>query len=256
MLRAVSVLLLLSGCGSPQLVNPSLPVTAPEARAMLAGMRDAPVPLQRPVVVLGGIGDPGFVAPRVADAIGEVCSGQMIVAVSFFGAASETFDECRDHLLGKIEKSLGSGEPGWTVEVDVVAFSMGGLVARHAALPREDGGTRLKMRRLFTISTPHRGAEWAMLPTWDRRKLDMRPGSAFLARLDANLDGAGYEILPYVRLGDAIVGSENAAPPGRTAWWVSTPALSMAHVAAPHDPRIMADIALRLRGEPAVATEP
>jgi hypothetical protein len=84
----------------------------------------------------------------------------------------------------------------------------------------------------------------------------MRRGSAFLAELDDQLASASYELYTYARLGDMIVGVENAAPPGMDPWWVANPPLGLAHLGAPHDPRILADILRRLRGEPALATRP
>jgi pimeloyl-ACP methyl ester carboxylesterase len=142
-----------------------------------------------------------------------------------------------------------------TVEVDVIGFSMGGLVARHAARPNSLG-KRLNIRRLFTISSPHRGARLASLPTVDQRMIDMRPGSAFLADLNSHLSEADYELLAYTRLGDMIVGPENAAPPGMSPWWVANASFSLAHISAGADPRILADIARRLRNEPPFTTTP
>jgi hypothetical protein len=82
----------------------------------------------------------------------------------------------------------------------------------------------------------------------------MRPGSAFLARLDAQ--EANYAIYSYVRLGDLLVGAENAAPPGRTPFWVSDRLFQPAHPAGAIDARVHADIARRLRGEPPFAQLP
>jgi hypothetical protein len=132
---------------------------------------------------------------------------------------------------------------------------MGGIVSRHAARPREDG-RRLRVRRLFTIASPHRGARMATLPTLDRRQIDMRPGSPFLAELDGALEQADYELVTYARLGDAVVGAANSAPHGRDPWWVDCPPLGFAHLGAGHDHRILADIARRLRGEEPLVREP
>jgi hypothetical protein len=112
---------------------------------------------------------------------------------------------------------------------------MGGLVVRHAARHRDDGGKQLNVRRLFTISTPHRGARMAGLPTLDHRAVAMRHGSEFLAGLDEALSRAPYELYTYARLGEPF---------------------GLAHIGAPHDPRIMADILRRLRGQEPLATRP
>jgi hypothetical protein len=246
-----------AGCSADRPLNPSFAVPMADAKAALREMCDHPKALDRPVVIVGGIHDPGFVVSRVARSIRRMTEpDELVESVSFFGSGSGTFDGCREHLIESVDTAFGSPGGDVTVEVDVIGFSMGGLVARHAARPRNDGGKRLRIRRLFTISTPHRGARMASLPTLDDRVLDMRAGSAFLAALDEDLVRADYEMFSYARLGDMIVGAENAAPPGRHPWWVANPPLSFAHLSTPHDPRIVADIARRLRGEEPLATLP
>jgi surfactin synthase thioesterase subunit len=259
-MRAISVTIICAvgvGCSADRPLNPSFPVPLAEAKAMLRQMQNDPKQLERPVVVAGGIHDPGLVADRVARSIRRTTlPDDLVTTVSFFGPGKGTFDECRDHLIESVEGAFGPTGSQVTVEVDVIGFSMGGLVARHAARSRDDGGKQLNIRRLFTISAPHRGARMAGLPTLDRRALDMRSGSEFLAALDEELSRAPYELYAYARLGDMIVGEENAAPPGRHPWWVSNPPFGLAHLGAPHDPRIMADILRRLRGEAPLAILP
>ena len=238
-------------------MNPSFAVPMAEAKAILRQMQDDPRTLQRPLVVAGGIHDPGFIAARVARSVRRTMDpDDLVTTVSFTGRGKGTFDDCRDHLIGSVEKAFGTTNGPATVEVDVIAFSMGGLVVRHAARHRDDGGKQLKIRRLFTISTPHRGARMAGLPTLDHRALDMRQGSEFLAGLDEELSRAPYELYTYARLGDMIVGEQNASPPGRHPWWVANPPFGLAHIGAPHDPRIMADILRRLRDEQSLTTLP
>ena len=136
---------------------------------------------------------------------------------------------------------------------------MGGLVARYAALapdPARGQTKRLKTRRLFTIATPHRGAALAPLGFWNALARDMQGGSAFLARLDAALPAAGYELVAYTRLDDAVVGPENTAPAGVVPHWVSARPFELAHIQAKADARIRADILRRLRGETPWAKTP
>lgn len=237
-----------AGCSADRPLNPSFPLTVAQAREALRQMRADPRPLQRPVLVLSGIHDPGIVVSSLANRLrGITTDDAMIQTVSFFGA--DTFDACRKRVLDKAEALLaGGGEHDAAGGIDVVAVSMGGLVGRYAAIAQTEDDRRLRIKRLFTISSPHRGASMAGLPTFDQRIIDMRPGSVFLADLDAALEEADYELIPYVRLGDAIVGAENAAPPRRQAWWVAA-GVSLAHVSAYDDLRIIADIARRLRGE-------
>jgi hypothetical protein len=246
---------LLVGCSADRPLNPSFPLRLEDARQAMRQMRADPRSLQRPVVVLGGIHDPGFAAPAVAGKLRRATEADApIIHVSFFGAG--TFDACRDRVVEAVENEWPSPADDETIEVDVVGVSMGGLVARHAARPRNDGGKRLAVQRLFTIATPHRGASLAGLPTLDDRVKDMRAGSAFLSALDAAPAGGDLELYCYARLGDAIVGEENTAPPGRRAWWVANIPLAPSHLTAAHDPRILADIARRLRGEGPFTIDP
>lgn len=244
----------LVGCSADNPLNPSFPLTVRQARDALREMRADPVPLERPVVVMSGIHDPGLIVSGLTRRLKKVATDQPIIDVAFFGA--NTFDACRDRVMRAVEAEVPSDDPQFTIEVDVIAISMGGVVARHCARPRDDGERRLKIARLFTISSPHQGAKLAGLPTLDRRQIDMRAGSAFLRGLDNALAEADYELVPYVRLGDGIVGQDNAAPAGKWAWWVPTPAFSLAHIQASRDSRIIADIARRLRGEAPWTTAP
>jgi hypothetical protein len=239
---------MMSACTSKSKMNPSFPLSAREARDVQREMRLEPKPLARPLLVFGGIHDPGVVAPGLARRLLQFADEDTeAIAVSFFGTRS--FEACRRRALAAVESAWPSLDPDETIEVDVVAVSMGGLVARYAARPRRDGGRRLKIRRLYTISTPHRGADMAWTWTTDARIVDMRAGSAFLTSLNQVTLEHDPEIFAYARLGDTIVGIENTAPPGGTMWWVPNLPLTFAHLTVSHDPRIVTDIARRLRGE-------
>ncbi len=246
--------LLLAAC--TRTTNPSFPVSEQDATVMLRSMRADPRPLERPLIIAGGIHDPGRVAAHLKGVVQAVSDpDDQILGVSFVGGDDDTFDECRDHLIAAVQAKFPGGDSAQTVEVDVIGFSMGGLIARAAAAPRDDG-PRLAICRLFTICTPHQGAVMADWPTLDRRVIDMRAGSDFLASLDGALADSGFDLVAYARLDDAIVGAGNTAPPGTTPWWVDTPPLSLAHLRAGHDPRILADIARRLRGEEPLTAGP
>jgi pimeloyl-ACP methyl ester carboxylesterase len=148
-----------------------------------------------------------------------------------------------------------SDDPAWTTEVDVIGFSMGGLVARSCA-NSATGDRHLRIVRLFTVSTPHLGAVSAGGALFSSQGHDMKKGSKFLTYLNNEVE-IDYELIPYGRLCDTVVGVKNTAPPGYTPWWVSTPAFQDSHVQAIGDPRILADITLRLRGEtPATISPP
>ncbi len=244
------------GCSADKPLNPSFALIYSDAKAVLHEMQLDPKPLQRPLVVAAGIHDPGLIAPSVVRKLRNITSDpDRVISVSFFGLSLSTFDACREHLVEAVEQAFPSDDPENTVEVDVIGYSMGGLVARHAASPRSSG-KRLQIKRLFTISTPHRGAKLAALPTFDERTIDMRAGSAFLAGLDSQLQNLEYELLSYTRLGDMIVGAQNASVSGTPPWWVTNAPFSPAHLAASTDPRILADIARRLRNEEPFTTNP
>lgn len=251
----LALLLLLNalGCSADSPANPSFPLTVAAARAELKQMEASPLPASRPIVIVGGYADPGIIVKQLAARLSAVLEpGTKIVTVA--PGWVSTMDDARRTLLDAVEAEFPSEDPAWTAEVDIVAISMGGLVSRYAAMPGEDSRRRLRIARLMTISTPHRGADWASMPTLEDRVVDMRADSAFLCTLDEAEQC--YEVLPYCRLHDWIVGCENAAPPGRTAWWVQNQPFQLGHIDAHKDPRILADISRRLRGEPAYATLP
>jgi len=202
------------------------------------------VALERPLVVIAGFNDPGTAAPYFKRTFGSMATNpEWIVELTPRG---ETFDECRYELTSVVDRAIPSGDIRSTVEVDVVALSMGGLIARYAAAPDPGHPTRqLKIARLFTLCTPHRGAKMAWLPTWNALQIDMRKESKFLNALPK----PDYPVIAYARLDDHIVGEQNAALEGENPIWVPNRPFEDAHLSCYDDPRLMADIARRLRGE-------
>jgi pimeloyl-ACP methyl ester carboxylesterase len=253
---------LLSICGSLGCAatdeNASFDVTIPRAQSMLKDMRKHPKPLQRPLVVLSGFCDPGIAAGHLRSQFRRLTGDRRVIGVSFLFCGD--FDACREKVIEAVDRAFPSDDPIWTSEVDVVGVSMGGLVARYAAVPKNDepGARRLRIARMFTISSPHRGAAMAAAPTLHQLQRDMRQQSSFIGRLTEAeaADDVAYEIYPYVRLGDTIVGAENAAPAGQTPWWVPAEPLQDSHLMAMMDARIIADVARRLRGEDPLTHEP
>ena len=253
----------LTGCAARP-VNPSFGTSSADAKKVIRAIQDAPVPLDRPVVACAGWADPGFVSAYWPKQIRRsfTDADHETVGVKFTGRYD--FDGCRDRLITAVDAAFPTNDPDWTVEVDVVAFSMGGLVARYAAAPpvptsidpeRPSSRRRLKIRRLFTISTPHRGATMARVLTPERRIISMRAGSPFLTRLDQVWPARRYDFVAYTRLHDPIVGTANTAPPGVTPYWVAAPPLARSHQEAYRDPRIVADILRRLRGNVPLTAE-
>jgi pimeloyl-ACP methyl ester carboxylesterase len=175
---------------------------------------DAGIPrrLERPVVVIHGLGPPVgslFVARELRRLTGD----DRIVTASYDYLGP--FAAARRSVIDTVEKRFPCDDPAFTREVDVVAISMGGVVARDAAAPVPGGkDKRLKIARLFTISSPHRGAYLAALPALlGQTQRDLREGSPYLRNLARRERfQPAYEIVPYARLGDAVVGERNSAP--------------------------------------------
>ncbi|MBB6431675.1 lipase family alpha/beta hydrolase [Algisphaera agarilytica] len=248
------------GCSNLSAVNPSFDLTYAEAKQELRAMREEPVELERPLVFVGPFMDPCVAEwVSVGQAKRYFTDDERIGGVSF--VLWDSFDSCRAKTIRKVDKLFPpeDADSDETVEVDVIAFSMGGLVARYAALPPdpECGQTRrLKIRRLYTIASPHRGANWAPLGFWNSLARDMNADSDFLARLDAGLAEADYELVPYTRLGDWIVGPDKTSPEGQHPHWVSDRAFEMAHIQAAFDARVQADILTQLQGGEPLASLP
>lgn len=239
------------GCASHR--NKSFDVSIADADRALKDMRAEPKALKRPLVVLGGFCDPGIASSHLTSEFRRATGDKRVIGVSFMWCGD--FDACRKEVIDAVDKAFPNSDPKWTTEVDVVGVSMGGLVGRYAAVapPSDPEARRLRVARLFTFSTPHRGAAMATLPTLHQLQLDMRADSRFLRRLDAaessQRKGKPYEVEPYVLLGDTIVGATNAAPEGMTPWWVPGEPLLDSHIMVMLDSRIIADVARRLRGE-------
>jgi pimeloyl-ACP methyl ester carboxylesterase len=239
----------LAGCSAAP-TNPSFPLTHAQARRAIEQMQADPRPLSRPLIVIGGFLDPDISPTVYRVFFRSVTKNAPIITVSVGFCGS--FAECRQKVIAAVDAACPSHDPIWTTRVDVVGVSLGGLVARYAAAPSPDPAhsRRLRIARLFSISSPHSGAELADRIAFTDFHRSMRPGSAFLSTLAADDAQADYDLYPYVHLQDRIVGARYAAPPGRTAFWLSDRGPLFAHNAAIVDDRIFADIVRRLRRQP------
>lgn len=206
-------------------------------------MRREPRALARPVLVLGGWRAWQFNSEGLTRRLCALTSGRRedFLAVSFM------FHNRLDTAAAAASRAVRARWPAAgdeSAEVDVVGVSMGGLVARLAAL---EGEPRLRIARLFTLATPHRGASLANRIAIDPAARDMRTGSARLGALDACF--GAVDMTCYARLRDRIVGARNASPYGSHPNWIPGPR-ALSHVLVTTEPVFIADIALRLRGEP------
>ncbi|TVQ61171.1 MAG: hypothetical protein EA378_10010 [Phycisphaerales bacterium] len=218
-------------------------------------MRASPVELERPVVILNGYRGPGYAVQPFLRRMARLTSNERRDwhAVNYTEVSS--IERAAEIAANAVDARWPSDDPDETIEVDVIGISMGGLVAREAAIPSEGrgrGGKRLRIARLYTIGTPHRGATVAERFAVVNPGLQMSPGSAYLASLDEAFEAADYELIAYTQLNDTWVGDQNTAPPGVDAIWSpGTPIFS--HFRMTGNRLIVADLARRLRGETPLA---
>lgn len=248
-------MMLLTACTAKP-TNPSFPTTFSDANRAIGEMRASPCVLRRPLVIIGGMFDPNVSPPLYRMWFERVTRDSQVITVSVGLCGS--FDECRRKVIYAVQAKCPSSDPEWTSEVDVVGASLGGLIGRYAAAPSKDPAhsRRLRIARLFSISSPHSGANLAKSMAITQFHRDMRPGSNFLLTLAGNDSEANYSLYPYVRLNDEIVGERFAAPPGVTPLWLPNPRWMPSHSGAMCDERILADIARRLRGEEPLSHAP
>lgn len=245
--------LVMSGCVAAGPDNPRFAISDRDLDALWDRMESEPKALDRPVVVIGSYRGPDPIVSSMTRRLGALTSGRADDFVRVPTWFDDEMDEVVARVLAVTADRVGVNAEGTeTLEVDVVGLSMGGVVARAAALPGE-GRPRLKIRRLFTIASPHRGADLSEKLAPDNAAKAMRPGSAFLAGLDAGYPDREYDLFAYGVLNDGVVGVVNTAPPGELPIWTRGKFWG-SHLVVNDNHRILADIALRLRGETPIAT--
>lgn len=248
----------IGSCTTVYVEGQSIHLTPAEIYEKRRELQKDPVALERPVIVLSGYHAPPTMTARLASRIASLTSGDRDDTLSIAYTFQSDFDDIVPHVLRKIEERFPSDDPEETIEVDVVAISAGGLVARAASLPLEPDdirSKRLKIKRLFTLGTPHRGAILAERIALDRAAKDMIQGSDFLNKLDAALPEIDYEIYPYAHLNDQWVGATRSSPFGMDPYWTGGRKM-FSHFAVGDNWMFVLDIALRLRGQEPIAAEP
>ena len=224
----------------------------------------APPTLARPVVVIGGIAEPGFAATYVGRWVKERTGDGRVVAVS--PGFSVTFDGAAEAVVDAVQRYFPSDDPEQTVAVDVIGVSMGGVVARHAAAPGGNLARRLNVAHLYGIASPLSGAAAAdfLGDLGFGTARAMRSDSPFLRRLAAREqrpDATTYPVVNYARGRDRTVGGGVRLPPHLSGEMVKFPVpwyVLNGHSLAFRDERILGDLLLRLRAEPGTlpATRP
>ncbi|CAN5871426.1 hypothetical protein BH11PLA1_BH11PLA1_15590 [soil metagenome] len=233
--------------------NPNYPVTKHQIDAEYARLRTEPVGLPRPLIIIGGYHAPAMqpsaLRARLVELTG-VCPGN-VLCLSYLMARDS--DAILDRLAVQIDRRFGVGPPEarTTPPVDIIGVSMGGVLARALTIPawrRQLRILNVDARRIFTLGSPHRGAILARDIVLDSAGKDLKPGSRFLAHLNAqSIPGRAHELVCFARLRDFWVGARNTAPPGYEPIW--TPGLvCCSHLSLTQDRRILVELARRLRG--------
>lgn len=159
-----------------------------------------------PVLMVHGIWDRGSIFSRLRRPF--EAAGRRVVAPDLTPCdARHGLRPLAEQLETVVAREFSAGE-----RIDLVGFSMGGIVAR---LWLQELGGVARVRRLVTVASPHHGTRSAHL-YWGGGARDMRPGSALLRELN---DGvrvlAGVPWLSiYTRLDLMILPPCSSRPPG------------------------------------------
>ncbi|MEM1329290.1 MAG: hypothetical protein AAGG07_01885 [Planctomycetota bacterium] len=246
------------GCVRLERSTPSFTQSRAEVRTITSRLESAPVELDRPVVLLSGYRAWPSMVGRVERRIRETTSGDRKDFLEISYPLGDDIDRIVERVVEKVDQRWPSDNPDETIEVDVIAISMGGLVARAASEPpaiREREGKRLNSVRVFTLASPHRGASLAERIALDTAAKSMRPGSEWLSDLNSRVSERDYELICYGQLRDGWVGATRTAPPGMSPYWTGGTRW-FSHFDSATNPWFLADIALRLRGERPIARVP
>jgi pimeloyl-ACP methyl ester carboxylesterase len=229
--------------------NPDFDIDQTALEAEIARMSHDPRALERPVVVLGGWHSPGVANWSVESVVRSLTSAKADDFLSITYPLKWTLQSAAGSVLEAMRRR-GIDQ----TEVDLIGISMGGVIARGLAAGMF-GQAPLRVCRIFTLATPHRGAKITRVVCPDPCAWAMRPDSRFLERLNAERNG-GHELFCYGVLRDWWIGAPNTAPPGMHPYWLDAQAglwRLCSHLAINHERRVTLDIARRLRGEEPIA---
>jgi len=252
----IGLLLSVLGCNIGHKTNPSFDLSVEDAWAALEEMAANPKTPTRPVLITGGWQGKGFDSIKTYQLAEQALGKENLVVVTYDGI--NKFSGARTRTIEAVAALGDPAKPGYTPEVDVIGVSMGGIVARDAACPprpQEDDPRRLKIHTLYGISVPHRGVRLGVIGFYDSMAKEMFKNSETNGRIKSYFKPGEYEIQDYGRLGDPWVGVDNATLPGHFIRWLPNTTFGDAHLGF-QDPRIVADILRRLRGEEPFSTDP
>src|SRR5690349_17675332 len=117
-----------------------MPITNPDFQPPTHGlpeewrrMRETPIGLARPLLVLAGWRAPRWPSAMLARRLSDLVGGPADRFAAMAFPLCMTFSAAVPRIARLVEERWPSREPDETVEVDVVGISMGGLIARAAA---------------------------------------------------------------------------------------------------------------------------
>lgn len=256
------------GCIPIPYWNPDFPASRELVSAEIRRMLDGHVERPRPLVILSGYRSPRFAADLLGSRLQRLAHirDDQLLVMSY--PCSTSIPGLARRAVERVEQRWPSANPDWTTEVDVIGYSMGGIVARLAATGPMvcscsdscescacDKGKRLRIHTLYTLATPHNGAALADIATTSSAVRDMTRGSALQAFLDDALTRKDYKLVCYAVLEDKIVDARRTYPDGYLPYWVSG-WIVFSHFQIVWDRRVVADIALRLRNETPISIRP
>lgn len=210
------------------------------------GQPNVPVPVGPPVVLVNGFQFPDNIlelatqakcSPSKTEPKSKGTFGEMEALLSASGYEVRFFDNCAEcpggsieecgQALGRYLQALPSEKGPGTAQVDVVAHSMGGLIARAYLAGMKAGGgfappALPQIRKLVMLGTPNQGSYLLgalTIPVIGQQLPELAPGSGFLYELgkwrggrddlpgvDAMaIVGNGCAYGPFMNAGDGVV---------------------------------------------------
>ncbi len=185
---------------APEDAKPDHPQPSRPEPGSLAGPEPAAsAPVAPPLVLVHGLWDTPGLFRRLEKRL-EGRRDPVLVPHLPHGLGERPVLELAEELGQAVADSFGPDR-----EVDVLGFSLGGVIAR-TWIQLLGGGKRT--RRFISVGSPHRGSLLAL--PWPRRWLstvaDLRPGSPLLRRLNDHPEGLeGVECTSFWCLPDQMV---------------------------------------------------
>jgi pimeloyl-ACP methyl ester carboxylesterase len=147
-----------------------------------------PVPLPRPVVLLTGWGMPRHMLDAYRFALERLTVGWE----GHIHRRAIHLLSTIPHLGSDLAEAIEDDEPNAS-SVDVIAQSMGGIVAREAA--RAFRSTRLRIHRLYTLASPHAGGRPIVRCVCDPKAWALSQTSSYLCELNADASSHDFPIM-------------------------------------------------------------